>query len=115
MKAIIKIGGGLFVTAIVTLGLLYVVAGDRFMPWIPQEDVYVATSLASGYHRDEGGYDYTAPYISKTGKKGMIEFYAPRELRKGAYIKLDAKGNYVASWEEVQKEELPAVVSQNIE
>ena len=110
MKTVLKWGAMLTVTVGLTLGGLYAIAGDSFMPWVPQEDVYVATSEAQGQADPEGGYNYTSHYISKTGKEGNIAFYAPGKLRTGAYIKLEAKGNYVASWEEVQADELPASI-----
>lgn len=109
MKSIIKIIVAIVITIIVTLGTLYLVAGDRFMPWVPQENIYVATTQAQGIPQEPGGYTYQADYISESGKRGQITFYAPKELRKGAYLRLDAKGNYVASWEEVSQEELPEV------
>lgn len=112
MKTIIKIIAAIITTAVVTLGMLYVVAGDRFMPWVPQEYIYVATTQAKGTLQEPGGYLYQADYISESGKRGKITFYAPKELRTGAYLRLDAKGNYVASWEEVSQEELPEVAKE---
>ena len=114
MKKVIKLVVAVGITAGVVFSGLYAIAGDRFLPWVAREAVYVATSQAVGQKNPGGGYNYQSDYVSQSGKKGKIDFYAPRKLRQGAYIKLDAKGNYVASWEEVSASELPTVVSNQL-
>lgn len=57
---------------------------------------------------DNMKYCYTLTAFDEAGKEKEIEFKTTRELREGAYLKLDVMAfRGVVSWNEVQKEELP--------
>ena len=110
MKAWVKGLGGLVLVGGGLLACLIVVTGDRYLPWVPREPLYVATSEAQGERAAGGGYQYHATALKANGQAVETQFYAPRRLRPGAYLKLDAKGNYIASWEEVSQSDLPRLL-----
>lgn len=54
-------------------------------------------------------FEYELPAFDKDGKEKMMEFTAPKNLRKEAFLRIyhnDKKG--VTSWEEVKKDDIPA-------
>ncbi len=55
-------------------------------------------------------YEYTLECYSENGVKKEIKFKTSRELREGAYLKLEVRSLGVHSWEEVSLEELPEKV-----
>ncbi|KRG11125.1 YxeA family protein [Lederbergia galactosidilytica] len=87
---------------------------DRFNPLVPQKDVYVQI-MEKGTPRSQGGYDYTLSGFDESGIERKVTFYAAEELRNSAYLRVDAKGKYIKTWEEVQWEELPNKVSEKLE
>ena len=57
---------------------------------------------------DNMKYLYTLTGFNEVGKEKEIEFKTTRELREGAYLKLDVMAfRGVVSWNEVQEDELP--------
>lgn len=57
---------------------------------------------------DNMKYRYTLTGFNEVGKEKEIKFRTTRELKEGAYLKLDVMAfRGVVSWNEVQKEELP--------
>lgn len=57
---------------------------------------------------DNMKYRYTLTAFNEAGKEKEIEFKTTRELREGAYLKLDVMAfRGVVSWNEVQEDELP--------
>lgn len=59
---------------------------------------------------------YTLTAFDETGKAKEVEFKTTRELREGAYLKLEVMAfRGVVSWNEVQKEELPDKVKEVID
>ncbi|MDZ5671768.1 YxeA family protein [Bacillus stercoris] len=79
---------------------------DRFNPFIHQQDVYVQIDR-DGRHLSPGGTEYTLDGYNASGKKEEVTFFAGKELRKNAYLKVKAKGKYVETWEEVRFEDMP--------
>ncbi len=59
---------------------------------------------------DDMKYQYTLECYSESGDKKEIKFKTTRQLREGAYLKLEVKTFGVHSWEEVQINELPQKV-----
>lgn len=64
---------------------------------------------------DDMKYKYTLECYNETGNKKEIEFKTSRELREGAYLKLEVLASGVHSWEEIQFENLPDKVRLNYE
>ena len=63
-----------------------------------------ATKLAS---TEDMKYEYTLTGYTENGRKKEIKFKTSRELREGAYLKLEVMAIIgVKSWEEVQYSEL---------
>lgn len=79
---------------------------DRFNPFIHQQDVYVQIDR-DGKHLSPGGTEYTLDGYNASGKKEEVTFFAGKDLRKNAYLKVKAKGKYVETWEEVRFEDMP--------
>ncbi|WP_375004738.1 YxeA family protein [Bacillus velezensis] len=79
---------------------------DRFNPFIHQQDVYVQIDR-DGKHLSPGGTEYTLDGYNASGKKEEVTFFAGKDLRKNAYLKVKAKGKYVETWEEVKFEDMP--------
>lgn len=60
-------------------------------------------------------YEYTLSGFDKEGKEKELEFFAQKNLRKEAFIRVyhsDKKG--VTAWEEVQEDELPKKVKEKL-
>jgi len=55
-------------------------------------------------------YEYTLECYTENGVKKEVKFKTNRELREGAYLKLEVRSLGVHSWEEVSLEELPEKV-----
>ncbi|WP_438420950.1 YxeA family protein [Bacillus siamensis] len=79
---------------------------DRFNPFIHQQDVYVQIDR-DGKHLSPGGTEYTLDGYNASGKKEEVTFFAGKDLRKNAYLKVKAKGKYVETWEEVRFKDMP--------
>ncbi|MEI2635072.1 MULTISPECIES: YxeA family protein [Bacillus] len=86
---------------------------DRFNPFIHQQDVYVQIDR-DGKHLSPGGTEYTLDGYNASGKKEEVTFFAGKELRKNAYLKVKAKGKYVETWEEVRFEDMPDSVQSKL-
>ena len=64
---------------------------------------------------DNMKYKYTLTGYNKNGNSKELEFNTSRELREGAYLKLEVmllRG--VINWEEVNQDELPDKVSKEL-
>ncbi|MBO0419406.1 YxeA family protein [Vagococcus fluvialis] len=83
---------------------------DRFNILIKEEPSYVVTDSSKAVKQNPGGYMYHQEVISESGKAYDISYYAGHELKEGAILKLDTKGRYVETWEEVSKENVPQKV-----
>jgi uncharacterized protein (TIGR01655 family) len=68
------------------------------------------TDSSKAVKQNPGGYMYHQEVISESGKAYDISYYAGHELKEGAILKLDTKGRYVETWEEVSKENVPQKV-----
>nr|WGE00317.1 YxeA family protein [Bacillus velezensis] len=86
---------------------------DRFNPFIHQQDVYVQIDR-DGKHLSPGGTEYTLDGYNASGKKEEVTFFAGKDLRKNAYLKVKAKGKYVETWEEVRFEDMPGSVQSKL-
>ncbi|MCZ4247422.1 YxeA family protein [Bacillus amyloliquefaciens] len=86
---------------------------DRFNPLIHQQDVYVQIDR-DGKHLSPGGTEYTLDGYNASGKKEEVTFFAGKDLRKNAYLKVKAKGKYVETWEEVRFEDMPDSVQSKL-
>lgn len=65
---------------------------------------------------EDMNYEYTLTCYNKKGKSREIKFKTSRQLREGAYLKLEFLNIAgVRNWEEVQLEELPEKVRTNYE
>lgn len=80
---------------------------DRFNVLIKEEPSYVIIDNSKAEKQSPGGYMYYQEVISQSGKKYDLSYYAPRELKEGAILKLDGKGRFVETWTEIAKEEVP--------
>ncbi|WP_314068028.1 YxeA family protein [uncultured Vagococcus sp.] len=87
---------------------------DRFNPFVSQEAVYLMTDSQHGEKQGQGGVIYYQDVYKEDGSSYKLSFFAGNELREGAFLKLEAKGKYVKSWEEVQPGDLPAKVSEKL-
>lgn len=79
---------------------------DKMNPLVAKSQIYVQINK-DGTPLSPGGYDYTLTGFDKKGKESEVNFYAGKELRKDAYLRIYTKGKYVKTWEEVQFEDIP--------
>ena len=87
---------------------------DRFNVLIKEEPTYVVTSSKDGEKQEPGGYIYYQPAVTESGKELDISYYAGHELKENAILKLDTKGRFVKTWEEVAKEDVPKKVLEKL-
>ncbi|MDT1995760.1 YxeA family protein [Carnobacterium divergens] len=97
----------LIILAIAASALAIIGFGDRFNPLVKSKPIYVLTSTKDAVKVPEGGYHYTQKAYNQDGDESPIKYYAGGILKEGAYLKLDAKGDYVREWEEVTKNDVP--------
>ena len=79
---------------------------DRLNPLVKEGNVYVKTAQpleVNGY----GTAHYRQVAADEKGNKRTIEFSGMSKLKQGHYLKLENKGAFVKTYEEVQKEEIP--------
>lgn len=86
---------------------------DRLNPFVPEEEVYVQIN-EKGVPRSPGGYDYTLQGYTKKGEKKEVTFYAGKQLKADAFLKLSAKGTYVETWQEVYADQMPEEVKERL-
>ncbi|ETT81438.1 YxeA family protein [Viridibacillus sp. FSL R5-0477] len=112
MKAL-KIAIGTLVVAVIIILLMSLLVknelADMLNPFIHQKDVFVKIDQ-TGKKIDQKTYEYALDGINEDGKKIKITFTAGKQLREGAYLKVDTKRTYVKSWEEVKLNDIPSVV-----
>lgn len=83
---------------------------DRFNILIKEEPTYVITDSSKAKKQEPGGYMYYQEVVSESGKEYDITYYAGHELKQGAILKLNTKGRFVETWEEVSKDKVPQKV-----
>ena len=64
---------------------------------------------------DSMKYEYTLTSYDKKGRKRTLKFKTSRELREGAYLKLEVRVFGVHQWEEVQFQDLSEKVQEKFE
>ncbi len=91
-----KIMGMLVVLAVAIVGFMALPneVTDRLNPLVPKDEIFVQIT-ESGTPQSPGGYDYTLAGFNAEGEKREVTFYAGKELRKNAFLKVYAKGSYV--------------------
>ncbi|GEK34016.1 YxeA family protein [Kurthia sibirica] len=92
----------------VIFGSTYVIFGDRYLPWVKKEIVYI------GIHADDGiqqattnHYYYETNGVTPQGKKRLVTFKSPQKMTKDVYLKLVLKGNYIVSSVVVEQRAMP--------
>lgn len=88
---------------------------DRFNLLIKKEPSYVKIDGKQSEKQEPGGYMYHQKVVSESGKAYDLSYYAGDKLKEAAYLKLDTKGRFVETWEEVQKEDIPKNVISKME
>lgn len=92
-----------------------------YLFFVQKSDYYVQidnTKIESISRTDNMKYKYTLTGYNQNGNSKVIEFNTSRELREGAYLKLEVmllRG--VITWKEVKTNELPdkAKIEMNVE
>lgn len=80
---------------------------DRFNLLIPKEAIYVKTANRYGTIREHGDYVYRQEAYRADGTHYPIVFQAPKQLKENYYLKLEAKGRFIKTWEAVPNKDLP--------
>lgn len=117
MKAVKIAIGTMIVAVILILSLSLFVKNelaDMLNPFIPQKDVFVKIDQI-GEKIDPQTYEYILEGFNEDGKKVQIAFTASKQLREGAYLKVDTKRTFVKSWEEVQLKDIPSVARNKLQ
>ncbi|WP_373895655.1 YxeA family protein [Virgibacillus natechei] len=83
---------------------------DRGNPLISQKDVYVQIDKQPEEisHR----YEYSLTGYTLDGNEQKVTFTTSAMLPKNTYLRVDAKGSYVKTWEKVEFHELPSNVKE---
>ncbi|WP_010308748.1 YxeA family protein [Kurthia senegalensis] len=106
---------------LITIGLIFVVccAGiyalmtidfnrmntSEYYVKITQDGIVTESKSSDGkIYKD---YNYSLEGINEDGKKKTLDFFAQKNLRKGAYLKMYVKEKGVSSYDEVKFDELP--------
>lgn len=106
---------------LITIGLIFVVccAGiyalmtidfnrintSEYYVQITQDGVVTESKASDGkIYKD---YNYSLEGINKEGEKKTLDFFAQKNLRKDAYLKVYVKDSGVSSYDEVQYDDLP--------
>ncbi|WP_157843217.1 YxeA family protein [Bacillus sp. FJAT-42315] len=116
MKVFKVLMGSLIVAAIIMISLTFFVKNelaDMLNPLVPQKDVFVKVE-GSGEEVDASTFEYTLKGIDEDGEETKVTFTASKQLREGAYLKVNTKRTYVKAWEEIQYNDLPADVQSKI-
>lgn len=101
------------------IGIVLIIAVFFVVFWLLfyQESTYYTRVDNEKVHMLDSGnmrYEYTLESYSKTGKSKEVTFKTSRELKNGAYLKLDVMlTRGVRSWEEVEFNELPNKVQEH--
>lgn len=108
-KAII----GILVFLIVLGGLYYLFEDNRFKKI--GADIYYVQIIGEGKQvSDSDLYEYTLTGYDQGGMEKTITFKGLKQLRQEAYLKVYVKPDGVVSYTEVQKSEIPAKASENL-
>lgn len=118
MKNILKIG--IAVICLLSVGILGLGMADIDIKDLMYEDYYVQITEDGDKiaELEYWNYFYELPAYNKKGKEIKVEFYADKNLRKGAYLRLQVIGNShtesngIHSYEEVTISELPVKVKE---
>ncbi|GEK31629.1 hypothetical protein KZO01_19380 [Kurthia zopfii] len=89
------------------LGTVYAFSGDRFMPWVEKDIVYAKSHIAESTKNRAGLHTYTTTVVDENGHKRKVTFNTPNVLKEGSYLKLHAKGTYIASWDLIHSKDVP--------
>lgn len=87
---------------------------DRLNILVKKEPSYAVTDSKQAVKQEPGGYMYHQSVISESGKEYDLSYYAGDKLKENAILKLDTKGRFVATWEEVQKDDVPTSVLEKL-
>lgn len=99
---------------IIAIIILALMIGFFYFTVIHKEIYYTQidnTKIKEVSSSDDMKYEYTLKAYNNNGKEKEVKFKTSRELREGAYLKLEVmyiRG--VINWMEVQTEELPDAV-----
>ena len=119
LKKVLGLLGVLFVLLVGAIVTLTTVDFNR----LGKDHVYVqiaGTPKVEETKLDSGEimkwYWYTLKAYKENGEMIEVEFSAPKELRKDAYLKLYIQGgNEVTSYDEVQVNDIPQTAKENLE
>src|SRR5699024_1439111 len=87
---------------------------DQINPLVKEENSYVKTKKPDKfleYDRDS----YTQKAYDKQGKSRNLTFTAAQSLKLDKYLKITHKGAHVATYEEVNKQDIPKKAIKEIE
>ncbi|MGL4337703.1 MAG: YxeA family protein [Turicibacter sp.] len=118
MKNIVKLAVGL--VCLLGIGILGLGMSDIDIKDLMYEDYYVQITADGDdvAERENWNYFYELPAYNKKGKELQVEFYADKNLRKDAYLRVqvidqsDTESNGIHSYEEVSESELPSKVKE---
>ncbi|EOP91870.1 hypothetical protein IGM_01930 [Bacillus cereus HuB4-4] len=85
---------------------------DRFNPTLEVKKYYTVVEKAGEKHGDS--YEFEFVSYDEDGKQQKIILSASKQLKKGAYLLVEAKGTNGKNWREVQFDEIPEQVKGKI-
>lgn len=107
MKIIVKqlIIFVLGISVVISCG--YIIGGERYLPWVKKEVVYVSLYTAESTKLENGHYSYQTSAVNSSGKEMKIHFEIAQQLAPGTYLKLYSKGNYTSQTEIISEKKIP--------
>ena len=91
-------------------------AGGLF--YLENHEATYYTKIDNANMRNSSGedlpYEYTLESYDENGRKKELTFKAGKELRQGAYLRLEVRALGVHRWEEVSYAELPQKVQEKL-
>lgn len=101
---------GIIILIVLCIGAYYVICEQVYEYYTKIDNSKIQTLPAT----DDMNYEYTLTCYNEQGKLREIKFKTSRQLREGAYLKLEFLNIAgVRNWEEVQLNELPEKVRLN--
>lgn len=103
---------------IATIVVIALIFGAYYILFV-HKDIYYAqidnTKIEEISSSDDMKYQYTLMTYDKNGKEKEVQFKTSRELREDAYLELEIMATRgVVNWKEVQVNELPDKVKEEI-
>lgn len=98
----------------IMIGSGYLIGGDRYLPWVKKEVVYVVLNTEDAIEVENGRTIYKAIGINTSGEQRAVIFEVLSDIQNGEVLKLHSKGNYTSSVEIIHPSNIPQHLSSTL-